>query len=172
MCSWTLFLESKWFAFYACSEWQQEACLLLVCCFGPRDGGSMAPCTSVRRTSHRLSSWTITPNTMTTICLSWFLISMVAEALNSLCLFPHLPQPKVASYGGRMMVQLFRTFTFAWIFITMITLFDLCCGSHQIVPSYSFKNVSEPPPPLRSWPSWTIMRKLIMFPFISTLTLS
>lgn len=32
-------------------------------------------------------------------------------------------------------------------FITMITLFDLCCGSHQIVPSYSFKNVSEPPPP-------------------------
>lgn len=27
MCSRTLFLESKSFAFYACSEWQQEACL-------------------------------------------------------------------------------------------------------------------------------------------------
>lgn len=113
LCSWTLFLGRKWFAFHACSEWQQEACLLLVCCFGLREGGWIAPCTSDRKT-HHLSSWTIDLNSHDN---SLFLIIHLHGGKGpELTLFLLLtsPQPKIALHVGRQVGKLHTTFKLAW----------------------------------------------------------
>lgn len=156
LCSWTLFLGRKWFAFHACSEWQQEACLLLVCCFGLREGGWIAPCTSDRKT-HHLSSWTIDLNSHDN---SLFLIIHLHGGKGpefTLFLLLTSPQPKIDLHVGRQVGKLHTTFKLAWTAHYYNIIWSGLWVCSDCLLMYGFTNASEPLS-LKFWLSRTVIK--------------
>jgi hypothetical protein len=109
------------------------ACLLLVCCFGPRKVGRSASCTSDMKTSHRLSSWTKTLNSHDNNLHFLDYSSSWLQPLNFTVSPSHLPQTKGDLYVGRTVGKHSRWLLCVYEFFILIALIiwpELVVSSH------------------------------------------